>query len=198
MILGCNFLHTFGVVLDFDTNNIICDGISLPMREFPTATDKANTIEVLLHNLLDHIMDNDGDSSLNNMYAININESKYDAADPVKIAESCTHLTKEQCKNLTNLPTKFLKLFNNELKSFTDEKIYLDIDPTVTPHHSCPYAVPQAHMTTFKKELNQLVSIGVLEKCGCADWVAGTFIIPKKDGWVQWVSDFCALNKAIK
>ena len=130
MILGCDVLHVFGVVLDFDTDNIICDRISLPMREFP----KANTVEVLLHDLLDCIMDNNGDSSLDNTYAININESKYDTADPVKIAESCTHLTEEQCKDLANLLTNFLKLFNNELKSFTDEKIHLDIDPTITPH----------------------------------------------------------------
>ena len=37
-----------------------------------------------------------------------------------------------------------------------------------------------------------------MEKCGCATWVAGAFIMPKKDGRVRWVSDFQALNKAIK
>ena len=37
-----------------------------------------------------------------------------------------------------------------------------------------------------------------MEKCGCATWVAGTFIVPKKDGRVHWASDFRALNKALK
>ena len=37
-----------------------------------------------------------------------------------------------------------------------------------------------------------------MEKRGHSFWVSGTFIILKKDGRVRWVSDFCALNKAIK
>jgi hypothetical protein len=60
------------------------------------------------------------------------------------------------------------------------------------------YIVPHLHKATFKKELDRLVKIGVLEKQGRAEWVAGTFIIPKKDGKVRWVSDFRALNKALK
>lgn len=45
------------------------------------------------------------------------------------------------------------------------------------------------------KKLDMLVNIGVLKKCGHAEWVVGTFIIPKKDGWVQWVLDLWALNR---
>ena len=39
------------------------------------------------------------------------------------------------------------------------------------------------------------MNIGVLEKCGRAEWISGTFIIPKKDNRVRWITDFCALNK---
>jgi hypothetical protein len=38
----------------------------------------------------------------------------------------------------------------------------------------------------------------VLEPTGRAEWIAGTFIIPKKDSRVRWISDFRALNKAIR
>jgi len=53
-------------------------------------------------------------------------------------------------------------------------------------------------MELFKHEINCLEEIGMLEKTGCTFWVFGMFIIPKKDGCIRWVSDFCALNKAIK
>ena len=72
------------------------------------------------------------------------------------------------------------------------------VDPSVTPHRSRAYTVPHSQKMTFKKELDRLIQEGVMEKCGCATWVAGTFIAPKKDGRTRWVSDFRALNKALK
>jgi Reverse transcriptase (RNA-dependent DNA polymerase) len=56
----------------------------------------------------------------------------------------------------------------------------------------------QKDSNTFKQELDCLVQEGVLEPGTRSAWIAGTFIIPKKDGRVRWVSDFHGLNKAIK
>ena len=58
--------------------------------------------------------------------------------------------------------------------------------------------MPDLHRELFRWELARLVKIGVLEKGGRANWVSGTFIVPKKDGCVRWVLDFRALNKAVK
>ena len=59
--------------------------------------------------------------------------------------------------------------------------------------HSRPYAVPHVHSETFKKELQHLINLGVLEPQGTSEWTSPTFIIPKKDGRVRWISNLRGL-----
>jgi hypothetical protein len=42
------------------------------------------------------------------------------------------------------------------------------------------------------------MSIGVLEQIRATKWAALTFIVPKKDGHVCWVSDFHTLNSMLR
>ena len=200
MIVGRDVLRAFGIKLDFEEDAIVSGDVSVPMREFPTATPTSEPVDQLLNDFLDRLSEDDEDinPSSEEAYTKEILESKYDAADPKAIAESCKHLTPEQRDDLAKLLSKFDVLFNGELRAFTDEKIHLEVDPTVPPTRSRAYAVPHLHRELFRRELERLVKIGVLEKCGRADWVSGTFIVPKKDGRVRWVSDFRGLNKALK
>ena len=66
------------------------------------------------------------------------------------------------------------------------------------PHHARPYRVPQAHEQTFKQEIGQLCNVGVLRKINRSEWVAPTFLIPKKYQTVRFILDFRTLNKRIK
>jgi hypothetical protein len=47
-------------------------------------------------------------------------------------------------------------------------------------------------------ELERLCKIGVLRKINQSKWRSPTFIFPKKDGTVWFISDFQELNKRIK
>ena len=59
------------------------------------------------------------------------------------------------------------------------------------------YHVPFQRESLFKDELQNMVNDGILEPCGRSHWAAPTFVVPKKDNRVRWVSDFRELNKLI-
>jgi hypothetical protein len=53
-------------------------------------------------------------------------------------------------------------------------------------------------MKTFKKELDHNVIIGVLAEQQESEWTSPSFITPKKDGRVCWISNLRQLNKVIR
>jgi hypothetical protein len=53
-------------------------------------------------------------------------------------------------------------------------------------------------LKTFKKELDNLIRIGVLAAQQESEWVLPSFIIPKKDYRVRWMSNLHQLNKFIR
>jgi hypothetical protein len=78
------------------------------------------------------------------------------------------------------------------------KKVHIDIDPNAKPVYSRPYLVPQIHLTTSKKEFDHLVRIGALTSQQESEWASPSFIIPKKDGRVCWISDLHQFNKVIR
>jgi len=198
LILGRDVLRAFGLSLDFEENRIICDGRSVAMRDFPADNSDYSAVEQLIIDYADSTYMEDSVLQDDDLFATAIKDSDYDPRSAEAVVNACTHLDESQRADLTKLFAKFSTLFNNDLKVFPDEKIHLEVDPSATPHRSRHYTVPRLHLETFKKELDRLVLIGVLKKCGRSNWASGTFIIPKKDGRVRWVSDFRALNKALK
>ena len=66
------------------------------------------------------------------------------------------------------------------------------------PHHAWAFLVPQIYDPNFKKDIERLCKLGVLLKVNHSEWGAPSFIIPKKNGTVRFLSDFRELNKALK
>ena len=65
------------------------------------------------------------------------------------------------------------------------------------PKHHKPFPVPKIHEVTLQNELVRLCKIGVLRKCSDSTWASPTFIIPKKNGTVRFISDFRYVNKCL-
>jgi hypothetical protein len=57
--------------------------------------------------------------------------------------------------------------------------------------------VPKVHKETIIKEVERLCQLGVLERQPASEWALPSFIIPKKDKTVHFLSDFWEVNKRL-
>ncbi|KAL7551223.1 LOW QUALITY PROTEIN: hypothetical protein ACHAWF_014410 [Thalassiosira exigua] len=85
-------------------------------------------------------------------------------------------------------------MLDGTLGVYPQKKFHIEIEPDAKPTFSYPYL---CH-ATFKKELDHLVSLGVLVPQEASEWTSSTFITPKKDGRVCWVGNLRQLNKVVK
>jgi len=92
---------------------------------------------------------------------------------------------------------KYEALFDGQLGRWHGQEVKLELQKGAKSYHARAYNMPRCHIRTLKAEVERLVKIGVLKKVNRSEWAAPTFIIPKKDGSVRFISDFRELNKRI-
>ena len=88
-------------------------------------------------------------------------------------------------------------MFDGVLGNYTGSKYKIELKENIKPYHAKPFPIPKVHEPTLKKEVERLVKIDVLKQINNSEWAAPTFIIPKKNGTVRFISDFCELNERI-
>jgi hypothetical protein len=125
-------------------------------------------------------------------------DAKYSKADPNEAADSADHLTTSEQGKLLTLLKKYEDLFDGTLGTFTGAPHDIKLKDDVEPHHARPFPVPKIHELTLRSELDRSCDLNVLKRVNLSQWGARTFIIPKKDGTVGFISDFRELNKRIK
>ena len=190
LILGRDFLNKIGIRLHHDTDEMEWLGTKVEMKSH---TQMSNT-----HFLYSFMYEEYEEDDILDCFTAQILDAKYEKVNTDQLAEKQIHLTPRQRLALKHLFRKYDKLFDGTLGVYSKHKISLEVDPNATPIHARPYSVARAHEDTFKRELQHLVKIGVLRPCGATEWACPTFIVPKKDGRVRWVSDFRALNKVLR
>ena len=130
---------------------------------------------------------------------VQIKEAKYEQVTPQQVADNSTHLHPDQKDSLIKLLRKFSHLFSGKLGRYNHAEFTLELQESNTSPIFCkPYPVAQVHTAVFKKKLQHLISEQVLEQVQTSQWAFLTFIIPKRDGRVCWVSDFRKLNAILK
>ena len=118
--------------------------------------------------------------------------------DVKDVVDKLEYLSQDRKDDLLALLQRHAKMFDGTLGVYPHKKFHIDVEPEAKPAYSRPYAIPRIHLNTFKKELDHLIELGVLVRQQESEWASPTFIIPKKDGRVRWISDLRKLNKVIK
>jgi Reverse transcriptase (RNA-dependent DNA polymerase) len=126
----------------------------------------------------------------------NIIESKYTLAGLNKIVEECTHLEKDEQRQLLKLLQKFEHLFDGTLGTWKTDPVELELkNSNAKPFHAKPYPVPYSQEKRLKEEL---CSYGVLRKINNSEWACPMFTISKPDGSLLSLPDLREVNKVIK
>ena len=119
-------------------------------------------------------------------------------ADLDEVVRNIPHLTMEQKGQVLTMLYRFESLFEGKLGLWDTPPVTLELEEGAKPFHACAFPIPHIHEATIRKEVERLCKEDVLAKDSDSEWAAPTFIIPKKEGTVRFVTDFRQLNTALK
>ena len=193
VILGASFLNDLKIILDYDKGVMSWDGVEIDMKD-PSSLTTSHQIYTLFESSTEP---ESTKSALKR--TTHILDAKYEKADLEKImSDECSHLDDVEKEALLSLLQRYETLFDGTLGDFKTEPVHLELKKgEETPVHSRPYPVPHVHEATLKKEVERLVSLGVLRQDSDSEWASPTFIIAKKQGTVRVLTDFRKLNKKL-
>jgi hypothetical protein len=80
----------------------------------------------------------------------------------------------------------------------TEKKLVsFQIKEGVSLYHGQAFPVPKIHKETLVKEVERLVKLGVLDRQPASEWASPSFIIPKKNRTVRFLSNFWEVDKRL-
>ena len=91
------------------------------------------------------------------------------------------------------------ELFDGTLGTWKTDPVDFKLKEDVKPICSRPYPVPKVQKKIFKKDVERLIQLGVLEVAHDSEWGAPSFAWHKsKSNQVRFLSDFRNMNKQLK
>ena len=186
MIIGRDILTELEIDIKFSDQTVVWDEHDMPFK------DVDDTPETYAMHIKEQEALVEGADRLKAIL-----DAKYEAADLEKYCSEQTHLSAEEQQKLLSLFRKHETLFDGTLGTWTGTKYNIELKDGVKPYHAKAFPMPKIHVDTLKLEVKRLCEIGVLKKVNRSEWACPTFIIPKKDGSVRFISDFRELNKRI-
>jgi hypothetical protein len=195
MIVGRDLQSALKMDISFSASSLTWNEITIPMR---TGQQKSKEE---LEAFLDHVIEVSSEPEIirEELYeAKRILDSDYKKADIDEVVRNIPHLNEFEKNQVRTVLYRFESLFEGKLGLWDTPPISLELEEGAKPFHARAYPIPHVHEATTRKEVERLCREGVLEKDSDSAWAAPTFIVPKKEGTVRFVTDFRQLNKALK
>jgi hypothetical protein len=195
LIIGCNSMERLGIVINFKHKTITIDEIILPMRNIASLTNKSKIKEAwAISNALAHEPISTEQAT---QRAMKILDASYKKADLQAVLNTCTHLNSAKKDKLLELLKKFEQLFDGTLGHWRTKPVSFQLKDGVTPYHGRAFPIPKVHKAVLMKEIQRLCDLGVQEWQPSSEWAASSFIQPKKNKTVRFLSDFREVNKRL-
>ncbi len=183
IILGANFLDKCGITLYYENHQVLWLEYTIPLQNASEFFSFAYYTSILSPLELEFENDLTGNQIVDS-FATCILDAKQEQANICDVAVNQNHLSLDQRCDLFNILSKHKKLFDGSIGVYPHKKVHIDLKPGEMPVHHRAYPVPHVHRQTFKKVLDHMIELGILEPCGVSEWASTAFIIPKKDGRV--------------
>jgi hypothetical protein len=195
LILGVKTLKKYGIIVDFKDKMITVDEVKLPMRNINYLQGSSTLHALKLHHSLAMELQSTQDATKRVMRIL---DAKYKKADlQSTVQDNCKHLSTNHQKKLLQLLKKYESLFDSTLGDGKTKPVSFQLKEGVSPYHGRAFSVPKVHKETIIKEVERLCKLGVLERQPASEWALPSFIVPKKDQTVCFLSDFWEVNKRL-
>jgi len=194
LIIGTRTMNELGITLNFKEQLITIDKIVLPMRDvtqLPLPRKNGLDFNSLARSLEPR------STELATQRVVRILDANYQRADLPAVVKNCSHLSLVEQNMLLEVLEEFEDLFDGTLGDWKTEPVSFELKRDAKPYHSRAFPIPRVHKETILKEIKRLVELGVIEWQPTSEWAAPSFIQPKKNGTVQFLTDFRRLNERL-
>ncbi len=194
-ILVVKTMKKYGIILDFKEKMISIDEVKLPMQNINYLQGSSTLCVLRLNHNLAMEPQSTQDATKRVKWILDAKHQKADLQSIVR--DNCKHLSADQQKKLLQLLGKYELLFDATLGDWKTKPVSFQLKEGVSPYHGRAFPVTKIHKDTIEKEVEGLCQLGVLERQPASEWALPSFIIPKKDKTVRFLSDFWEINKRL-
>ncbi len=186
VICDTKTMKEHGLVLDFKAKLITIDEIILPMSHNFLLQGASILSALKLNNSLAVKSKSTQDATKCAMWSL---DAKYNNADFQSIVkDNCKHLSANQQKKLLQLLIKYELLFSGTLGDWKTKPVSFQLKEGASTYHDRAFPVPKIYKDTLIKEVERLCKLGVLEQQQASEWALPSFIVPKKNNTICFLS----------